>query len=150
DDEQYHRATSTLKRWLDILSTDGFPRQFDGFSFATEYIVNFCSLRDLTDPQLIATLMAPLTPYFDDIFRAIITNKPWQLIGLSANYLSQLPVAIFLSRFVREIAPGCIICLGGTEISDDIKQLSDPNKIWDLFPEADYIVVGEGETALAK
>lgn len=40
--------------------------------------------------------------------------------------------------------------MGGTEISDDIKFMLDPTRIWELFPDCDVLVVGEGETALVE
>jgi len=147
----YRSAVQVVKRWLGALSVRGFPGQFcDNLSFTHGGIINFTSMRDLTDEKYIGRLMSPFLSYFNGPFTRMIEGHAWDVIGLSVNYMSQLHCAIFMTRLIRSINPNCIICLGGTEISDDVKYLRDPNDIWSLFPDADALVIGEGETAFIE
>ena len=148
DYPRYRRAVSVINNWIDLLSLDGFVGQFDGLAFDYSHVVNFSSLTDLSNPTLIGTLAAPFDPYLDTEFRARLHDRPWRLIGLSVNYVSQLPLAIRMAQIIRTELPGVRLCLGGTEVSDVVKQLDRPRDIWKLFPMADYLVVGEGEAAL--
>lgn len=148
DYPRYRRAVSVINNWMDLLSLDGFVDQFDGLGFKYSHIVNFCSVADMSNPTFISTLSAPFEPYFATQFRARLHERPWRLIGLSVNYVSQLPVAIHLTRLIREELPDVRLCLGGTEISDIVKQLERTRDVWNLFPAADYLVVGEGEASL--
>jgi hypothetical protein len=150
DYPRYRRAVSVIKNWIDLLSLDGFVDQFDGLGFKYSHIVNFCSVADLSNPTLTGTLSAPFDPYFGTRFRARLHERPWRLIGLSVNYVSQLPVAIHMTRLIREELPDVRLCLGGTELSDIVKQLEHTRDVWNLFPAADYLVVGEGEAALVN
>jgi anaerobic magnesium-protoporphyrin IX monomethyl ester cyclase len=148
--ELYCQAVGILKRWMDILSVQGFPGQFNGFCLQTNFPLNLSRIKDLTNQAAIDKLMNPFLPYFNDSFAKCIKDRSWDFIGLSVNYIFQLPFAIWMSKYIRSLAPKAIISLGGTEISDIFKQLRDPNLMWDIFPHCDVVMVGEGETALVK
>jgi anaerobic magnesium-protoporphyrin IX monomethyl ester cyclase len=146
----YDQAVQVLKRWMDLLSVKGFPGQFSSFLLRMNFPLNLSRLKDITNNEAINRLMCPFLPYFNDLFAECIRNKSWDFIGLSVNYTSQLPFAIWMSKYIRSLSPSSIISVGGTEISDIFKQLRDPNLIWQVFPDCDVIMVGEGETALVK
>lgn len=149
DYAQYRTAAMTLKCWLRALSVRGVPGQFaKDFSIQPETIGSLSSVGDLTDVSFIAQLMNPFRAYFDGPFRQELMREDWALVGLSLNYLSQLPGAIYLTRVVRESVPASVICLGGTELADLVKYLPSRRDLWRIFPDADVAVVGEGESAL--
>lgn len=148
DYPRYQRAVSVINTWIDLLSLDGLVGQFDGLAFNYSHVVSFSSVGDLSDPDLIATLAAPFAPYLQTEFRAHLHSRPWRFIGLSVNYIAQLPLALHMARLIRQELPEVRLCLGGTEISDITKQIDSLRDIWKLFPTADYLVVGEGEAAL--
>ena len=56
------------------------------------------------------------------------------VVGLSVSYFSQLPFAIAFSRVIRAVLPECLLCLGGTEISDE-----DAEKIRTVGDAVEYI-----------
>lgn len=150
DYPRYRRAVTVINNWIDLLSLDGHPGQFDGLGFDFSHVVNFSSLADMSDPAIIRTLAAPFDPYLDTKLRTRLHERPWRLIGLSVCYVQQLPVAIRMAQIIREELPEVRLCLGGTEISDIVKQIAQPRDIWKLFPSADYLVVGEGEAAIVN
>ncbi|GHO88867.1 B12-binding domain-containing radical SAM protein [Dictyobacter formicarum] len=144
----YRQAVMVLQRWLNLLSVWGFPGQFTGFGLLPGSIGNLASIDDLTDPAYLNQLMNPFALYFDGPFTEMIQRCQWDLVGLSVNYASQLPFALCMSKLIRKLCPQTVICMGGTEISDDLKFLTDPSRIWELFSDCDALVGGEGETAL--
>ncbi|HJT58426.1 MAG TPA: radical SAM protein, partial [Ktedonobacteraceae bacterium] len=146
----YRQAVMVLNRWLDILSVQGFPGQFQDFSLVPTVIGNLSSIHDLTNPSCLDRLLNPFSAYLKGPFTDTILTHHWDLVGLSVNYADQLPFAIAMCKLIRSLRPECVICLGGTEISDDIKYMNDPRRIWQLFPDCDVIVAGEGETALIE
>lgn len=144
----YQEAVHVLQRWMDVLSTCGFAGQFHGFGVDDQNILDFGSVADLTDPALLDTFIEPFRPYFDEPFRDALTSRPYRLIGLSVNYTSQLPFAVWMCRRIRALCPSALLCVGGSEVTGDVKNLRDKQQIWALFPDCDAIVVGEGESAL--
>lgn len=149
--KSYRQAVLILRRWLSAMSVYGFPGQFgNDFLFNPAGIGNFASIKDLTDVDYLEQLMRPFSAYFNGPFTQILQNRSWDVVGLSVNYLSQLPCAIFAARLIRSLCPTTFLCLGGTEISDDVKYLANPQAIWTLFPNADALVAGEGETAFVE
>ena len=144
----YRQATLVLKRWLDVLSLQGFPGQFGDFTLRINNVGNLCSLADLTSDDYIQRLTRPLQPYFESEFDAVLREQPWHLVGLSVNYIGQLPFAMRMAKQIRQALPNTLLCVGGTEISDELKCLRDRADIWKLFPECDAVVGGEGESVL--
>jgi hypothetical protein len=144
----YRQAVLIVKRWLHALSVYGFPGQFgDDFAFNSSGIGSLASIKDLTDISYLEQLMRPFSPYFKGPLTAVLQSRLWDVVGLSVNYVSQLPCAVFLARMIRSLCPGTFLCVGGTEVSDDVKYLTNPQAIWTLFPDANALVIGEGESA---
>lgn len=150
DPRLYRQAMLALSRWLAILSVRGLPGQFEGFALAQGMYLNTSSLRDLSDTALLDRLVAPFAAYLRGDFRNLLAERPWGLVGLSVNYESQLPFAAWLCREIRRRCPETLICIGGTEIAADLKFLDDPLRIWQVFPDCDALVVGEGEGVLVS
>lgn len=150
DVHRYQEAVRVLQRWLDVLSTCGFPGQFDGFAVDPENVLNLASVADLTDPGLLDTFVGPFRPYFDEPFHDALTSRPYRLIGLSVGYTSQLPFAVWMCRRIRALCPSALLCVGGAEITGAVKNLRDKQQIFTLFADCDAIVVGEGESALVE
>lgn len=146
DYDNYHQAVLIIKRWMDVLSVKGIPGQFNDFALNLS-VANFFNISDILFEPFLDKLMAPFSSFFMGPFTDI-TKKDWKLIGLSVNYISQLPFAIYVGSLIKSLNPNCILCAGGTEITDDVKYLNDKRKLWDLFSSFDALVIGEGETAL--
>jgi anaerobic magnesium-protoporphyrin IX monomethyl ester cyclase len=144
----YRQATMVLKRWLDVLSLRGFPGQFGDFTLRINNVGNLSSLTDLTNLSFIEQLTRPLQPYFESQFSEVLREQPWHLVGLSVNYTGQLPFALQMAKQIRQALPNTILCVGGTEISDELKCLRTTSDIWKLFPDCDAVVGGEGESVL--
>jgi anaerobic magnesium-protoporphyrin IX monomethyl ester cyclase len=147
---RYRQATLVLKRWLDVLSIRGFAGQFGDFTLRINNVGSLSRLEDLTNAAFLERITAPLAPYFEAAFDDVLDEHPWDLVGISINYTSQLPFGISLARQIRRRLPDTVLCVGGTEISDDLKCLRDSADIWKLFPGCDAIVGGEGESALIR
>ena len=135
---QYRIAVITIKRWLDLLSLKGYPGQFEGLALRRNGYGNLDSVRDLTNEEFLDCLIEPLVPYFEGPFSETLYELQPHVIGISVNYLSQLPYAIWLTRFVRQRLSTSIICLGGTEITDVAKYLARRQDFWKLFSCADF------------
>jgi hypothetical protein len=146
----YRQAVMVVNRWFDTLSVYGFPGQFSGLTLNLEGVGNLSSIRDLGDTKYIDRLTRPFAPYFQGPFTRLLQEQRWNVAGLSVNYIAQLPFAIFATRMIRALCPECVLCLGGTEITDVVKYLKDYQLAWTLFPGADALVVGEGETAFTE
>ncbi|HEY3058251.1 MAG TPA: radical SAM protein [Chloroflexota bacterium] len=144
----YRQATLVLKRWLDVLSLRGFAGQFGDFTLRINNLGSLCSVSDLTSDEYIQRITRPLQPYFESEFDAVLREHEWHLVGLSVNYIGQLPFAIRMAKQIRQVLPNTLLCVGGTEISDELKCLRDKADIWKLFPECDAAVGGEGESVL--
>lgn len=152
DYAKYRKATLTLKRWVGLFNLEGPVGLFDsGFKLRLKGPLDVASIDELVDPVLQEELLLPFAGYFAGPFTDLVTSRRWDLIGLSVNYVSQLPFAVALCRRLRELAGEHVtLVLGGTEISDEVKYLKQPSDIWKLYPDADAIVPGEGEQALTS
>lgn len=146
----YRQAVMLLNRWMDVLSVQGFPGQFNGFYLNIQGVVNLSSIKDLTNEALLDKINHPFSKYFNGPFIKVINESKWDIVGLSVNYMLQLPFAIWMCKQIRKLLPKTTIFLGGTEVSDIIKYLNDPNLIWKLFPSCNFIIVGEGESTLTE
>lgn len=150
DFRRYQDAVHVLQRWMDVLSTSGFPGQFDGFGIDDHNVINCGSSVDLADPELLETFIEPFRSYFDEPFHDALTARPYRLIGLSVSCVSQLPFAVWMCRRIRALCPSALLCVGGAEITSVVKNLRDKQRLWAMFSDCDAIVVGEGESALVE
>ena len=150
DYSRYREAVMVLTRWMDLMSLAGVPGQFTGFTINGAGIANLNHVGDLTDAAGLRRIVGPFAAYFDGPFAAGLHSRSWHFVGLSVNYTAQLPFAMQMCKVIRAACPTAIIALGGTEITDTLKNMLDPQQIWSLFPDGDVIVAGEGETALVE
>lgn len=150
DLERYTQSVLILNRWMDVLSLSGMPGQFDNISIRTSFLVDCGKSADLCSAKLLSILAAPFTPYWNDPFQKLLLETKWDVVGISANYVSQLPIALWIMKLVRAQCPQTKIVLGGTEITDVFKGATSDSVIWNVFREADVLVVGEGETAFVE
>jgi radical SAM superfamily enzyme YgiQ (UPF0313 family) len=144
----YAQAVAVMNRWWDLLALDMPAGSLDGFSMRPKSTVNLCSTADLSDPAVVASVARPFEGYLTDEFGARLRERNWDLVGLSVNYTSQLPVALRMARLIRSTLPHTVIVFGGTEVGDVVKYTADHEAVWRVFQDADLIVPGEGETAL--
>ncbi|WP_037600933.1 B12-binding domain-containing radical SAM protein [Streptacidiphilus rugosus] len=144
----YHQATMAVHRWLNLLSLRSVPGVYNGFTLRTGGAVNYLSHRDLADQELLDEIVGPFLDYVTGPFREVLAERPWRMVGLSVNYASQLPFALRMAREIRELLPDAVIVFGGTEVCDDVKYARADADIWRMFPHADLIVPGEGESPL--
>ncbi|WP_346158719.1 radical SAM protein [Streptomyces roseiscleroticus] len=146
DYRRYRKAVLTIKCWFNAMSAVGLPAMFDGVELANHGPVNLSSLKDLVNPSLLQQLLHPFDHYLNGpLSQSLAAN--WDLIGISVNYISQLPFTIRIAELARSLSPNALLCLGGTEITDVIKFLRIKARVWEMFPGVDLIVVGEGESA---
>lgn len=150
DYEKYREAVMAIQRWLDLLSTSAIPGQFERFTLQASTFANLSNVDDLANTGFIDFITGPFDPYFHDWFPRNFLSKDFHLVGLSVNYISQLPFALRMCRQLRELQPNAILCLGGTEVSDIVKYIANKGDVWRVFSHADALVIGEGETALIE
>ncbi len=146
----YRQATVVLRRWLHVLSTLGFPGQFYDFNFYRAYGGSLAKIDDLVSASFQQQFCAPFARYLRGPLTDELRAQPWDLVGLSISYTSQLPYGMFLCQMVRELCPDAVICVGGTDVTDVVKYLHVAGDVWRLFPTCDAIVVGEGESAFVE
>ena len=123
DGQAYAGSMLALTRWLDLLNLRGLPVQFNEFGGNLRGSISFTRSSDLTNALLLDQIARPFAGYFDSGFRKFITGGDFDLIGLSVNYIFQLPYAIWMSRAIARAAPRAVLCIGGTEIADIVKYL---------------------------
>jgi hypothetical protein len=138
-----------LTRWLEVMNLRGLPAQFGQFRMNLHGPINFARSSDLTNPDLLDEIARPFAGYFDTEFRAFIADGDFDLVGLSVNYVFQLPYAIWMSRAIARIAPRTVLCVGGTEIADVVKY-SSTRLLFRLFASCHVAVLGEGESAFVE
>lgn len=142
----YCAATDVLESWLALLSLQGYPYQFGSFALNTACAVNMNASRELGDNNFLDTLNAPLVPAYEELLYKRLYAVKYDVIGLSINYISQLPFALYLIRRIREICPDAFVIAGGTDVSDTVKYARRIETVSSLFQGCDALVVGEGET----
>lgn len=146
----YSQSVHVLERWLGLLTLEGLPGAWSGVKVPAAGRINLSCLKDLSNRELLRTFTGPFSRYYSEILLPQLTRTNWRLIGLSVNYTSQLPFALHLLHRLRDAFPDTLICLGGTEISDVVKQ-SHSASVWRaVFSAADFLVTGEGESAFIE
>ncbi|MDE4537659.1 B12-binding domain-containing radical SAM protein [Pseudomonas sp. ITEM 17296] len=147
DYQHYKQSVMILNRWMDILSLKGMPGQFDNFSMRSGYVLDFSSPSDLSNPELLELLASPFKEYWAEKFKSYLSGAKWDVVGISINYISQLPLALWMMRLIRQHSPSSLIIAGGTEITDIFKGVRNTTDLWQVFNDIDVLVVGEGESA---
>lgn len=146
----YASAVSVINRWLELLALRLPIGIMDGFRWHSKSEANLCSTKDLSDDAVIRSISAPFEPYLADEFTMCLRERPWDVVGLSVNYTSQLPVALRIADIVKKVRPDAVIVFGGTEVGDVVKYTRDKAALWRVFKNADLLVPGEGETVFVS
>lgn len=144
----YQQAVLAVHRWITLLSLRSLPGTFGGLSLRPDGPVDFLSQRDMADPEVLDGVCGAFVDYIAGPFREVLQTERWRLVGLSVNFASQLPFALRMAAEIRSAVPDALIVFGGTEVCDDVKYARPGSDIWRMFPHADLIVPGEGETPL--
>jgi anaerobic magnesium-protoporphyrin IX monomethyl ester cyclase len=150
DHGAYRQATMVVNRWVELLGVTTVPGLVDGFELAVWGSADLSSIDVLRSDAFLDAVEAPFASYLDGPFASELSARPWDVVGISVSYASQLPLALALLRRVRAALPDAVVVLGGTEIADDVKYLRQPTRLWELFDGADLLVVGEGESAFVR
>jgi radical SAM superfamily enzyme YgiQ (UPF0313 family) len=78
----------------------------------------------------------------EEILKGIATQNP-DMAGFSA-YIWNIGMILDIVANLKKIRPGLRIVLGGPEVS------YDPEFLLENHPEIDYVIAGEGESALGE
>ena len=150
DFETYIEAIEVLEKWQLLLSIKGIPGQFKNFSLDTRSAANLNNSFDVSNRGYLSLVNAPLEPGYVEALDQLLQAKQFDLIGLSINYISQLPFALEVLRRCRLIQPDATLIAGGTDVSDIVKYSNDMTAVWRIFSDCDALVVGEGESAFIR
>jgi radical SAM family protein len=151
----YRWATERVISWMNTLSATGAPGSFganSGFSFFASDVINWFSLEDLRNRDLIDRINRPFEGYVTELLLPRLRDA--DLVGMNVTYQEQLPFALYMLRRLHEDRAGAErfprIMVGGTEVSGVWKYLPKKQKFFELFDGVDLAVVGEGESAYAE
>jgi anaerobic magnesium-protoporphyrin IX monomethyl ester cyclase len=146
----YEAAMLTLNRLLALMELRGLPAQFSEFGSSTVGgSISYTRSSDLTNPWLLEQIARPFAKFFEGEFRVFLRKGEFQAIGVSVNYVFQLPYAIWMTRMIARECPAALLCVGGTEISDIVKY-SSVRVLFKLFADCEVAVLGEGESAFVE
>lgn len=156
DYRQYRWAVERIIAWMDTLAATGAPGSFgsnSGFSFFASDVINWFSIADLTNRELIGHINKPFRRYVDQLL--IPRVRGVDLVGINVTYQEQLPFALYILQQLDQSLVDCgqqrpRVVIGGTEVSGAWKYLQDKSRFFELFAGADLAVVGEGETAYVQ
>jgi magnesium-protoporphyrin IX monomethyl ester (oxidative) cyclase len=77
----------------------------------------------------------------DDLEREVVRFEP-DAVGFSVNYLANVPEVVDLAKWIKALAPGCVIFAGGHSVSFVAEQVLEHAE-----GGIDVILKGEGETS---
>lgn len=152
DYRRYRAAVQIVRRWVAALGLNGPTDLIDSrtLSVRSRGPINLLCSADLIDPASLREVDGLFAPYWDGPFTERLHRASYGVVGISVNYLSQVPFAVALDRRVRLLLPDALIVYGGTAITDIVKYQTESTVIWSLLENADVIVPGEGEHAFAS
>lgn len=135
--DSYLSMNSVQKRIIDAFYMELYNFDISYFDFEA------CKgLFGLVDDYILSNF---LTEISSDEIISIFQNLP-SIIGLSITSTAQFLPACLFSKIIKEIYPNTVVIMGGSCAELFIKcQYKEKSEIYQYF---DYIIVGEGETAL--
>jgi len=77
----------------------------------------------------------------NDLERQIVSFEP-EAVGFSVNYLANVPEVVDLAKWIKALAPGCVVFAGGHSVSFVADQVLEHAE-----GAIDVILKGEGETS---
>ncbi|MFK5664403.1 B12-binding domain-containing radical SAM protein [Pseudomonas shirazica] len=145
---KYQGAARLISRYIDATTATALPGMYSFWELDLTTYGDLSSVDDLSDASYLAMLCSPFQEFLDEYLDKI-AESPSGLIGISCNYISQLPYAIQLARGL--LSRGDFnICMGGTEITDIYKNIRQMSDLWRIFPPEIALVIGEGESAFSN
>ncbi|QQF06282.1 B12-binding domain-containing radical SAM protein [Sinorhizobium meliloti] len=146
----YSEAADVLSRWQRLQNLHGRPGQSVNFRLDPYGPVNLRRVADLTETSYTRSLIEPFRGYFDGPFTDSVRRCEPAVVGLSIAFRTQLPFALHLATIIRRQFPNVIMCAGGTDVTNIVKNVRDSKLLWQLFRDFDALVVGEGESAFVS
>ncbi|WP_322614505.1 B12-binding domain-containing radical SAM protein [Pseudomonas sp. BIC9C] len=143
---QYQGAANLISRYIDATTATALPGMYSFWELDLSTYGDLSSADDLSDPTFLELLCKPFQHFLDPYLDSIAESNPC-LIGISCNYISQLPYAINIARNLLSRNCSLNICIGGTEITDIYKNINKLSDLWRIFPPEIALVIGEGESA---
>ncbi len=141
---RYQRAVADINR---VLEQVGLQQEL-GLNLAN---YQDPSVSPLKSTDLLRCGAAPedniFYPWFAERLRGILESSKPQMVGFSLNYLSQAPTTFAMIGFLKRIAPGLPIVVGGGLITSWLRNPAWNNPFAGLI---DHLVAGPGEAPLLK
>ncbi|MBN2442680.1 MAG: radical SAM protein [Spirochaetales bacterium] len=141
--KKYLTSACYFETLFECINALYFPYQF-GFNRASHFVLPFSF--DMLE-HYCADDHSPLSHFYKERFKNIgeMNNV---IAGISISFISQIPEALYLARFLKQIRPELFIVLGGSCIGQVIRNLS-PDLRKRVFDFCDALCYAEGEETLA-
>jgi len=150
DYSSYYWAATTLQKWLGVLARSEAPGLYTDFG-NNEYLPTrryFKNIKRLLQPDILEIVLGPFAPYIRKNLVSQIRAGGFDVVGVTAGYLTQLPFACEIFRSIRIEAPQVYTVLGGPGITQLWKYGRNAGAAKAVLDEVDLLVVGDGEAAL--
>lgn len=150
DYSSYYWAATTLQKWLGVLARPEIPGLYTYFG-NNEYLpirMYFKNIRWLLQPDVLEIVLGPFAPYIRKTLASKVRAGRFNVVGVTAGYLAQLPFAVEVCRSIRIEAPQVYTVLGGPGITQLWKYGREAGAAKAVLDEVDLLVVGDGEAAL--
>lgn len=143
DDAALQAAFAVLGHAYGVLSAGWHPTVLsDGLHLSG----SVCSAADLAAAVADEATNPFIEVLRDTVLPALLAEEP-DLVGIGLTYEDQLVPALTLARLLRAARPGLPLVAGGALVS---RLLPAFRRRGELFPELDWAIVHEGETALLR
>jgi radical SAM superfamily enzyme YgiQ (UPF0313 family) len=141
--DEYAVYKNIIERAFDIVSAAYYPTFVSPKNFSMRYSnQSFAEIQKAMISQ-----ENPYVRYFKERLLGKLRNKHYRAIGISITALSQIIPSFTLASIIKESFPETKIIFGGqvfNRLEENIK------KIPAFFNLVDYLIMGEGETALLR
>lgn len=150
DYDSYRRAVETVTRHLRFVGALCYPGEIANGRLTSRGRFSIYNLDDLFDERLASRACRPVELFFDACLRQDTRLAQSSMFGFSVTYDHQWLPAVHLARLLRRTWPDKPILLGGTAVTQFVKNLKDRRDVRRFFSVCDALVAGEGETALCE
>ncbi len=134
---------SVLSQAYGILGAPWWPSQLSyGFTMPSHRLESW-------EGATVAAMDHEANPFITFLERelpTILGQRRPRLVGIGVTYRDQLVPALTLARLLRRLLPRVPLVAGGALMSRLLPRFVERG---DIFPEFDYVIVHEGETAIA-
>lgn len=137
------RAKRILEIGRYIYSAQYYPEQFFSYEYRVKgvQISTISSLLEIVNRQEQHIFEECIKQYVESIL------EEYDLIGISVASTYQLIAALTIAKYIKKNNSGTKVCLGGAVLPYMRDSIKNSLEIFDFF---DYVIIGEGETALLK